>query len=125
MGSGANANKPLPAGIDLTSGPVSLTAQQKTDYGVSDHALDYEFAAVGVDDISLDAAQGSTVIKLVKEDGTTSGSSPNAFAGGELGDSYLLKDITGQTVQLQPHLIDFSDSAVWRMLNPATLLITR
>ena len=58
-------------------------------FGVDGHELDYEFAEVGVEGISLDASQGSTVIKLVKEDGTTSGTSPNAFAGGELGASYF------------------------------------
>ena len=114
MGSGTNANIPLPAGVDLSSGPVTLTAQQKVTFGVDGHELDYEFAEVGVEGISLDASQGSTVIKLVKEDGTTSGTSPNAFAGGELGASYLLRNVTGQTVQLQPHLVDFSDTSVWR-----------
>ena len=29
MGSGTNANIPLPAGVDLSSGPVTLTSQQK------------------------------------------------------------------------------------------------
>ena len=119
MGSGANANIPLPAGCGSLDNPavVTLTSQQKVTFGVDGHELDYEFAEVGVEGISLDASQGSTVIKLVKEDGTTSGTSPNAFAGGELGPSYLLRNVTGQTVQLQPHLVDFSDTSVWRKLN--------
>ena len=109
-------NISLPSDITVgANGEISgvLTDAQKTTYGITSD-VDYEFANLNIDNITLDLLQGQAVVTV----------STGHTAGGEVGASYLLINpnagvANGAVLRATPHLIDYSDTSIWRKLNPS------